>query len=142
MNTLRKISPSQGERLLYNEKVLNSHCTEWGKMFNSGKNLGHLSRIIISKTTTSNNEADMYILYKDHKKEADKTRPLVTGCTSNTLGMSNNVSDLLEAVANSEPDPYEVISSEDMLAATKKFNEIFMERRDNWLEKRNFKIMC
>ena len=36
----------------YNEKVLNSHCTEWGKIFNSGKNLGQLSRIITSKKTS------------------------------------------------------------------------------------------
>ena len=66
----------------------------------------------------------------------------MTGCTSNTLGMSNNVSDLLEAVANSEPEPYEVISSEDMLAATKKFNIKYMERRDDWLRIRNRKISC
>ena len=56
--------------------------------------------------------------------------------------MSNNVSDLLEAVANSEPEPYEVISSEDMLAATKKFNIKYMERRDDWLRIRNRKISC
>ena len=66
----------------------------------------------------------------------------MTGCTSNTLGMSNNVSDLLEAVANSEPEPYKVISSEDMLAATKKFNIKYMERRDDWLRIRNRKISC
>ena len=56
--------------------------------------------------------------------------------------MSNNVSDLLEAVADSEPQPYEVISSEDMLAATKKFNAKYMERRDAWLVRRNHKINC
>ena len=41
------------------------------------------------------------------------TRPTVTGCTSNTMGLSNSVSDLLESVANIIQDPYEVISTED-----------------------------
>ena len=57
-----------------------------------------------SKTTTSNNTASMYIALKDHKP-GDKSRPIVTGHSSNTRGMSNSVSDVLEAVANSERRP-------------------------------------
>jgi hypothetical protein len=61
---------------------------------------------------TSEQLADMYIMYKDHKK----SRPVVKGCNSNTRGMSNCVSDLLESVNKANKSPYEVISGEDMLA--------------------------
>ena len=46
------------------------------------------------------------------------SRPVLTGCNSNTRGMSNCVSDLLESVKKANQDPYEVISGEDMLAQT------------------------
>ena len=59
--------------------------------------------------------ADLYIMYKDHK-EGRKSRPVVTGCNSNTRGFSNSVSDLLESVNKANEDPYECISSEDMLS--------------------------
>ena len=39
------------------------------------------------------------------------------------MGFSNSVSDLLESVNKANQDPYEVISSEDMLANTEKYNE-------------------
>lgn len=97
---------------------------------------------IVSKTSISNNEADMYCLYKDHKVEPSKSRPVVTGCSSNTLGLSNSVPDVLESVANSETKPYEVISSEDMLAATKRFNEKYEERRNMWLARRDENLNC
>ena len=64
----------------------------------------------------------MYLTDKDHN-EGKKTRPVVTGCNSNTLGFSNSVSDLLESVNKANQDPYEVVSSEDMLANTELFNE-------------------
>ena len=47
----------------------------------------------------------------------------MTGCNSNTLGFSNSVSDLLESVNKANQEPYEVVSSEDMLANTEIFNE-------------------
>ena len=124
------------------EKTLNNHAVCWCKIWNSGENLGHMSRIISSKISTSENRADMYCLYKDHKAEPGKTRPVVTGCSSDTLGLSNSVSDVLESVANSEDEPYEVISSEDMLAATKVFNEKYMERKKVWEERRRRKMDC
>ena len=102
------------EKLLEIEKLLNYHCVAWGKIWSSGDNHDHRGRIVNSKKTSSENTADMYILLKDHK-EGEKTRPIVTGCTSNTLGMSNNVASVLEAVAASEESPFESISSEDML---------------------------
>ena len=124
------------------EKQLNGHCVAWAKMWGSGETWGHKGRIIDSKVTKSNNTADMYLLYKDHKKEKGKTRPVVTGCTSNTRGLSNSVSDLLESVANSEKDPYEAISSEDMLAKTKLYNENVTRKKQMWKEKRMVKILC
>ena len=64
-------------------------------------------------STRSNNLADMYLLYKDHKPEAKKTRPVVTGNSSNSRGLSNAVSNLLESVANSDDSAFESISGEE-----------------------------
>ena len=90
------------------EKVLNSHCRAWCKFWQSGKKHGHTARIMTSKTTISNNVASMWLALKDHKP-GEKSRAIVTGCTSNTRGLSNSLSDVLEAVANSEEEPYKVI---------------------------------
>jgi hypothetical protein len=61
------------------------------------------------------------------------------GVTLNSMGFSNSVSDLLESVSKANQDPYEVISSEDMLANTKKFNlkarMIMEEGREHLLRK-------
>ena len=60
-------------------------------------------------------------MYKDHKKEGG-WRPVVSGCNSNTLGLSNLLSDLVESVCGAVSDPYEVISSDDMLSRIETFN--------------------
>ena len=135
----RKIDLKEIDRI---EKHLNGHCIAWSKMWNSGENHGHMPRIMESKVTKSKNSSDMYLLYKDHKIEPGKTRPVVTGNTSDTRGMSNNVSDLLEAVANSEQNPYEVNSTEDMLARTKVCNEKVKKRIEDWERKRMLKLNC
>ena len=54
----------------------------------------------------------MYFMFKDHKKE-DGWRPVVSGCNSNTLGLSNILSDLVESVCGAVSEPFEVISSDD-----------------------------
>ena len=64
----------------------------------------------------------MWLALKDHKA-GGKSRGIVTGCSSNTKGLSNSVSDVLEAVANSENDPYKVRSGVDMLARVHKANK-------------------
>ena len=46
------------------------------------------------------NDADLYALVKTHMVGL-KTRPVVTGCTSNTRALNNSISNLLESVANS-----------------------------------------
>ena len=121
------------------EAVLNGHCRAWCKMWQSGKNHGHTKRIMVSKTTISNNVAKMWLALKDHKP-GDKSRGIVTGCTSNTRGLSNSVSDVLEAVAINEKNPYEVNSGEDMLARVHASNEKTKARREEWLERRFDKI--
>ena len=117
---------------------MNGHTTFWCKMWRSGDAHGHRDRIKDSKACRSCKVASMYILVKDHKKDGS-TRPVVTGCSSNTVGLSNAVSDFLESVANSIPDAYEVISSEDMLARVVAGNEearkIIAEGRARKLEK-------
>jgi hypothetical protein len=97
------------------EKVLNSHSAMWCKFNNMGEAHNHKDRIWESKQTKSENLANMYLTVKDHK-ESLAWRKVVSGCDSDTLGLSNSVSELLEAVCNSLEEPYEVISSEDMLA--------------------------
>ena len=77
------------------EKQLNGHCIAWAKMNSCGENWNHMPRILESKTTKSRNVAKMRLLYKDHKALQRKTRPLVTGNTSDTLGLSNTVSDVI-----------------------------------------------
>ena len=47
----------------------------------------------------------------------------ITGCSSNTRGFSNSVSDLLESVNKANQDPYECISSEDKLSRIEKYNQ-------------------
>ena len=109
------------------EKVLNGHSTMWCKMTNAGQDFDHDDRIITSKTTKSNNLSSLYFLIKDHKATL-AVRPVVTGCSGNSLGLSNSVSDLLEAVANSVIDAYEVISSEDLLAEVHECNRKVTEK--------------
>ena len=115
------------------EKILNGHSSMWIKMQNLGQNHSHEQRMRDSKITHSNNIADMYLLYKDHKLTED-TRPVVTGCNSNTVGLSNMVSEFLESVANSVSEPYEAISSEDMLAQIVKINGDLQKIRDEALK--------
>ena len=97
------------------ERVINGHTSMWLKMTNLGEKHNHEDRARESKIGKSTNLASMYLLLKDHKEKLS-TRPVVTGCDSNTLGLSNMVAELLEAVCNSMTSPYEVISTEDMLS--------------------------
>ena len=53
-------------------------------------------------------------MYKDHKVEGE-FRPVVGGCNSDTLGLNNTLSEVIESVCMAVNEPYEVISSEDML---------------------------
>ena len=76
----------------------------------------------VSTITTSQNLASLRLLLKDHMKEL-KTRQVVTGNESNTVGLSNIMSDLVESLANAIENPGEVIRSEDLLAKIQICNE-------------------
>ena len=106
------------------EKQLNGHVLFWSKMWGSGDDHNHRDRIIDSKVVSSEQLADMYLMYKDHK-EKRASRPVVTGCNSNTRGFSNSVSDLLESVNKAKEGPYEVISGEDMLATVENYIKVW-----------------
>ena len=91
------------------------------KIFNIGESHGHLKRVQESTITHSETLAPMYYLFKDHKAEPG-WRPVVSGCNSNTVGLSNILSDIIESVCSSIESPYEVISSEDLLSRIETFN--------------------
>ena len=101
---------------------------------NTGVNHDHLERIITSKQSESENAAAKYFMYKDHKAEGGY-RPVVSGCNSDTLGLSNTLSEIVEAVCMAVEDPYEVVCSEDMLsrfdALNERINEIMNLHDDN-----------
>ena len=130
------------EEMVRREKVLNSHAISWCRMFRTGENHGHEDRVRASKVTRSGNRAELYLSYKDHKAEPGKTRPIATGCSSNTLALSNSVSSLVEALANAEEEKREVISTEDMIYNTKEHNEEVKKMRMSYKESRIKKIKC
>ena len=117
------------------EKKINDHTRMLLKVVNAGKAHGHLERISNSKITNSETEAPKYYLFKDHK-EKENWRPVVSGCNSNTLGLSNLLSDMVESICCSIHNPYEVISSEDLLARIEEFNikvkEGIKENGETW----------
>ena len=112
------------------ERVLNGHTSMWLKMTGLGEAHNHEGRARESKIVKSQNLASMYLLLKDHKQKLS-TRPVVSGCDSNTLGLSNMVAELLEAICNSMSSPYEVISTEDMLSRIEECNKITIKMRED-----------
>ena len=48
---------------------------------------------------------------------------MVSGCSSNTVGLSNQLSYIIESVSLKLVEPFEIISSEDMLAHFENYNE-------------------
>ena len=115
--------------ILEREKVLNQHSVSWLKMWRTGQDHGHEDRIRQSKISNSENRAELYLSYKDHKKVAGKTRPIATGCTSDSLALSNSVSSLVESLANAEEEKHEVISTEDLLYNVKEHDGKIVELR-------------
>ena len=108
------------------EKKINDHARMWTKMLNSGVDHDHMQRIMDSKQSVSENIAPKYFMFKDHKVEGG-FRPVVGGCNSDTLGLSNTLSEVVESVCMATNEPYEVISSEDMLARVYSCNEKIKE---------------
>ena len=114
----RKLNRAEIKKI---EENINNHTRMISKIFNIGESHKHLKRVQESVITHSETSAPMYYLYKDHKKEPG-WRPVVSGCNSNTVGISNILSDILESICNAIEKPYEVIYSEDMLSRINKCN--------------------
>ena len=92
------------KEVIEKEKQLNGHVFFWTKMWGSGEHDGQGDRIIDSKVVSSEQLADMYLLFKDHQ-DGRASRPVVTGCNSNTKGLTNSASDLLESVTKQTRNP-------------------------------------
>ena len=103
------------------KRVVHGHTVAWDQVWRTGEDHGHQDRISRSRATRSGNQATLTLLYKDHKN-GNKTRPVASGNESFNLGLSNGISEVLEAVARSKKDPYSVISAEDLLSRGSKFN--------------------
>ena len=89
----------------------------------------HIARVLRSKISNSEMTAPKFYMFKDHKKE-EAWRPVVSGCSSNTLGLSNLLSEVIESLCAAVENPFEVISSEDMLYRIEELNsEIRKERK-------------
>ena len=55
------------KEIIEREKVLNEHTEMWGRMTKAGEDHEHSDRIRKSRTSKSNNVANFYFMYKDHK---------------------------------------------------------------------------
>ena len=128
------------EEVIEIEKIINGHSMAWSKTWSTGENHNHSERVMASRVTHSHNLAVLYPLYKDHKSVPGKTRPVVTGCTSNSRGLSNAVSNLLESVANCNPNNFESISPEDMISKMKISDEKVDGILMRWEERREEKL--
>ena len=122
-------------------ETVNGHTRAWYQIWNSGQAHVHTSRIMESKTAHSENIADLYLMFKDHKP-GKKTRPTATGHSSNSLGLSNAIAEVLEAVANFQTRRYNTISSEDMLARIREYNKSIITARQEWYKKAVTKLTC
>ena len=104
------------------ERRVQQHTGAWEQIWRSGEDHNHQDRIIRSRATRSGHQANLTLLYKDHKT-GDKTRPVASGNESYNQGLSNAISEVMESVARAIDSPYSVISSEDLLARVHKFND-------------------
>ena len=110
------------------EKIVNGHTAMFIKITGMGDTWGHGPKMRASKMTRSKNTASLFLQLKDHKAELD-SRGIVSACNSNTVGLSNILSEILESVANGVENPTEVISSEDMLSRIHQCNMELKEKK-------------
>ena len=118
------------QEIIETEETINGHSRAWAHIWGCGKDHKHFDRIMTSKVTHSENVANLYLMHKDHKPGI-KTRPTATGHSSNSLGLSNSVAEVLESIANSEANRYNTISSEDMLSRMHAYNKKIETRTNN-----------
>ena len=74
-------------KIVATDKILNEHSAAWCSIWSTGKDHEHQDRVLHSKTSRSENRANLYLSHKDHKKEQDKTRPIGTANSSNTKSL-------------------------------------------------------
>ena len=129
------------EELRAIEKHLNGHGMAWAKMWGTGRAHNQEDRIMTCKVSTSENTSDLYMVFKDHKK-IPKGRGIATGNSGNTRALSNSVSDFVEAVATSESNKIEVISSEDMLHNYKESDNKAKEIHEDLDRRQKIKMRC
>ena len=89
------------------ESRINAQTKFWTNILNSGMDHEHKDRIMHSKMSESQDSAAKYFMFKDHKLEGGY-RPVFSGCNSDTLGLSNTLSEVRESVCMSVDQPYEV----------------------------------
>ena len=105
------------------ESRINAQSKFWTKIISSGTDhRNHHERILKSKQSNSQNSAPKYFLYKNPKVEGG-FRPVVSGCSSDTLRLSNTLSEIVESICMRVENTYEVISSEYMLSRIHGCNE-------------------
>ena len=121
-------------KIVETDKILNDHSSAWCTIWRTGRDHEHQDRVLQSKLSRSENRANLYLTHKDHKREAAKTRPIGTANSSNTRSYANSVSDLLEPVAASGDEKFEVISSEDLPYHTKESNRLVKENKETAAE--------
>jgi hypothetical protein len=122
----KKISRKE---MIEREKELNSHAAMWNKMLNQGQDREQGGRIHDSLVSHDQALAVMTLLLKD-RKAGNKSRAVLTGNSSNSVGLSITVSMFLEAIASSIEGPYEVKSSEDLIAVFEEVNEKWRHRME------------
>ena len=110
------------------QRVHNGHVSMWLKITNMGENWNHCDRIRENCINHSCSVAAMYLLVKDHKPtnpgELPATRPVCSGCNSMGVHLSNILSEIIDAIANSMKGSMEVISTEDLLYKIDEFNKL------------------
>ena len=78
MEHTRKDTEIEWNQVREMERKVSQHTMAWDLMWNSGEDHYIKERIVKSRATRSGNQANLTLLYNDHK-EGDKTRPVATG---------------------------------------------------------------
>ena len=108
-----------------------SHVSTWIKILSIGSNNKHSHRFRESYMG-GDTPCPLTVLAKDHKNrnadETMKTRPVVSGCSSYNRGLSEILSELLEAVLKDIKGGVTVISSDDLLSRLHKLNSVIKEK--------------
>ena len=104
------------------ERVINGHVSMLLKILSMGKSWKHEDRFRESNITHSGLVADLSLRYKDHK-DVVSTRPVVSGNEGTGANLSNILSEVIEPLADSMMDKFEINSTEDGISRIDACNE-------------------